>query len=192
MESALIVSSTQKSISLLTEMLKEAAINNIIAVTSGGEARRTLTQRSFDLVIVNAPLKDESGEGLSRNIASDGTSQVILAVPNQYFDEVSTICENDGVLTIAKPLNKYVFWSILKLAKATEKRLMRIQNENSKLKRRIEDIRIVDRAKYILISCLNISENEAHKYIEKRSMDSRCTRRSIAEDIIREYESDNK
>jgi len=51
------------------------------------------------------------------------------------------------------------------------------------------DIRIIDRAKCLLISYLNMSEQEAHRYIEKQAMDMRLTKRMIAEGIIKTYEN---
>jgi len=189
MESALIVSGTEKSITYFTEILSEAAIEHIIAVKTCGEARRLLLERDFDIVIINAPLRDESGELLSRHIAVKGISEVILVAASEYFDAVSANCENDGVLTISKPINRAVFWSALKLARAAQNRFKRVQTENSKLKQKIEDIRIIDRAKCILISYLNMNEQEAHRYIEKQAMDMRLTKRAVAEGILKTYEN---
>ena len=189
MESALIVTSSEKSSAYFAELLSAASIGQITALPSCGEARRLLLERDFDLVIINAPLRDESGESLSRYIAVKGMAQVILIVASEYFDAVSAICENDGVMTIAKPINRAVFWSALKLARAAQNRLMRIQAENCNLKQKIEDIRIVDRAKCILISHLNMSEQEAHRYIEKQAMDMRMSKRVIAEGILKTYEN---
>jgi len=189
MESALIVSNKEKSTAYFTEILGAASIEHIVALKSCGEARRLLLERDFDLVIINAPLRDESGERLSRHIAIKGMAQVILVVASEYFDAVSAACENDGVLTISKPISRAVFWSVLKLARAAQSRLARVQAENSKLKQKIEDIRIIDRAKCILISYMNMSEQEAHRYIEKQAMDMRLSKRSIAEGILKTYES---
>ena len=189
MESALIVSRTEKSIAFFMEALRAASIHQVAAAQSCGEARRLLLGRSFDLVIVNALLKDESGERFSRDIASKGASQVILVVKDEYFDAVSAICEGDGVLTVSKPVNKTVFWSALMLAKSAHNRVRRVQAENARLQQKIEDIRVVDRAKCILISSLHMSEQEAHRYIEKQAMDMRCTRREVAENILTTYEN---
>ena len=188
-ESALIVSSTEKSIAFLTEMLNAASVNQITALQSAGEARRLLLERDFDLVIINAPLRDESGESLSRYIASKGIAQVIFIVKSEYFEAVSAVCEGDGVLTVSKPVNRAVFWSALKLAGAAQNRLQRMKDENNRLKQKIEDIRIIDRAKCILISHLNMSEQEAHRYIEKQAMDMRAAKRVIAEGILKTYEN---
>ena len=189
MESALIVSSTEKSTAFFKEILNMASVNQVAALSSVGEARRLLLERDFDLIIVNAPLRDESGESFSRHVVSKGISQVILVVKSEYFDAISTVCEDDGVLAISKPVNRAVFWSVLKLAGSSQSRLRRMRDENSKLKQKIEDIRIVDRAKCLLISCLSMSEQEAHRYIEKQAMDMRSTKRMIAEGILKTYEN---
>jgi len=189
MESALIVSGTVKSISLFTEMLGAASFAQITAVQSGAEARQLFLERDFDLVVINAPLRDESGESLSRHVASRNIGQVILVVRSEYYDEVSAVCEDDGVLTVARPVNRTVFWSALKLAKSAQSRLKRMRTENSRLKQKIEDIRIIDRAKWILVSYLSMSEQEAHRYIEKHAMDTRATKRAVAEGILKTYEN---
>jgi response regulator NasT len=189
MESALIISTTEKSASIFSEMLNAASIKQIAFLPSCGEARRLLSEMDFDLVVVNAPLPDESGEDLSRYIASKGVSQVILAVKNEFFNAISAVCENDGVLTISKPVDKTLLWSALALAKSAQNRIKRIQAENSEIKQKIEDIRVVDRAKWILISRMSMSEKEAHRFIEKQAMDLRTTKRAIAEGILKTYEN---
>lgn len=189
MESALIVSCTEKGTAFFTELLNGISVSHIVSTPSCAEARRILLERDFDLILVNAPLKDETGERFARNAASKGISQVILVVKAEYYDAVSSVCEDEGVLTISKPVNRELFWSALKLVKSAQSRLKKAQDENEKLKQKIEDIRIVNRAKCVLISYMNMDEKEAHRYIEKQAMDMRSTRRAIAEGILKTYES---
>jgi len=189
MESALIVSCTDKGAAFFSEALSAVSVNQITVLNSAGEARRHLSERDFDLVIVDAPLSDESGENFSRNIASKNLSQVILAVKDECFIEIAADCEEDGVLAISKPVNKEVFLLSLSLARAANNRIKRIQAENAKLKQKIEDIRLIDRAKLLLISYLNLSEQEAHRFIEKQAMDLRSSKRAIAEGILKTYAS---
>ena len=188
MESVLIVSSADKGTAYFTDLLNGAPIEQITVSQSCSHARRLLLERDFDLVIINAPLRDESGESLARYIASKGISQVMLVVKSEYYDAISAACENDGVLTISKPVYKSIFWSAFMLAKAAGNRIKQVQAENERLKLKIEEIRIVDRAKCILISHVNMSEQEAHRYIEKQAMDMRATKRAIAEGILKTYE----
>ncbi len=173
----------------MEKILNEASVADITTVSNAGEARRLLLEKDFDLCIINAPLPDEFGGNIAVNIAANGISEVILIVKSEYFDEISEKVEDFGVITIAKPISKTLLWNAIKLAQATHKRIKAVQNENKKLVQKIEDIRIVDRAKCILIPHLSMSEPEAHRYIEKQAMDMRVTRREIAEKILRTYEN---
>ncbi len=188
MDQVLIVSSGEKSTEFLKQTLKNAFFLKISVFSSCASARREFYEHDYDLVIINAPLADESGEEFARFVASKGMCQVILIVKSEFYDEVSAMVEDDGVLTISKPLNKAVFWSTLKLAKSTHNRVVKMQAENRKLKEKIEDIKIVDRAKCILISYMSMTEQDAHRYIEKQAMDMRESKRKIAEGILKTYE----
>jgi len=188
MESALIVSNSEKDAALYTGFLKAASVNQVTSLQSCDSARRLILKQDFDLIIVDSPLEDESGESFSRQ-AAKGVSQVILLVESGSFDSVSAACEDDGVLIIAKPVDKSLLWSALSLARSVQNRVKRILAENAQLKQKIEDIRIIDRAKLILISSMKMSEQEAHRYIEKQAMDIRSSRRIVAEGILKRYEN---
>jgi len=190
MENALIVSNSEKNTASLIEVLKADSITRMSIVESAGAARRLFLEQDFDLVIVNMPLQDESGESLARYIASKDISQVILLVPGEHFETIAAACAEEGVLTIARPVHKTILWSTLKLAEAAQNRLKRLQAENRKLKQQIDDTRIIHRAKCLLIARHNMSEQDAHRCIEKQAMNSRSTKRAIAEGILEGYEYD--
>lgn len=189
MENALIVSSADKSTSVLTEMLKTAFCETICISKTAGEARRLLLERDFDLVLINSPLNDETGERLAIHIASKDMAQVILLTGSESFDEMSAATENAGVLVVQKPIEKSFFWAALKLARAAISRIKKVQSENQKLKQKIEDIKIINRAKFILVSHLKMDEQEAHRFIEKQAMDIRESRVEIAKGILKMYDS---
>ena len=63
-----------------------------------------------------------------------------------------------------------------------------MQRENQRLQGKIEEIRLCDRAKCALIQHRGLTEPQAHRYMEKRAMDERRTRREVAEEILRTYE----
>ena len=55
------------------------------------------------------------------------------------------------------------------------------------LQEKMADIRAVNRAKWLLISQLGMSEPEAHRYLEKQAMDQCVSKRELAESIIKTY-----
>lgn len=189
MGSALIISSTRQGQEYFQKILAEDRFGEIVTVSGGGEARRLLIENEFDLCVVNAPLPDENGAALARSIMTERNIQVILAVRAEHFDEISAKVEDAGVFTVAKPINRALLWSILKCCSASLYRMKQMQRENAQLVQKIEDIRMIDRAKCILIEYLKMSEAEAHRYIERQAMDMRLSKRAVAEDILKTYEN---
>ncbi len=189
MNSALIISHSENGIDSIVKLLKIISCKKITTAKSIGEARRLISDSIFDLFIINSPVSNESGEELAKELVTNGLSQVIMIVKNDVYEYISGKVEDFGVITVSKPLNRNSLWVSLKLAKASYARLRNMQKLNSKLTKKIEDIKVVDRAKCILISHLSMAESDAHKYIEKKAMDTRLSRREIAENILKTYEN---
>ena len=88
-----------------------------------------------------------------------------------------------------KPSTPEFFYQAAKLLSACRLRVQKLENENQKLQKRIEEIRLVNRAKLVLIQVLKMTEDQAQHYIEKQSMDLRQSRTVTAQNILRTYES---
>ena len=50
------------------------------------------------------------------------------------------------------------------------------------------EIRLVNRAKWLLIDREGMTEQDAHRFIEKQAMDCCVTRRAVADQIIARYQ----
>ena len=116
------------------------------------------------------------------------TAGVVLLVKAEMADEVAARVEDAGVFVVPKPLNRALLFGAVKLAQAANRRIMGLQRQNNILQQKIDDIRLVDRAKCALIQYRLLTEPEAHRYIEREAMDSRRTRREVAQAILRMYE----
>lgn len=187
-DNVLIVSTSQRAIDFFSEMLMQNSYSNIVVTSNCSHARRLFIERSFELCIINCPLKDEFGVNFAIEISSRSITQIILVVKNELEDEISSKVEDYGIFVIGKPINRRVFWSVLKLANASYNKILQLKNENNELLEKINDIRLIDRAKCILIQYLKMTEAEAHRYIEKNAMDLRITKKQVAENILKTYE----
>ena len=74
------------------------------------------------------------------------------------------------------------------MAEAAYRRLNGVKAENDKLKRMLGEIKLISRAKCVLVEKEFVTEEEAHKLIEKRAMETRKTRGEIAAEILKKYE----
>ena len=147
-----------------------------------------LARRQLGFILINTPLSDEFGHELAVFAAGSTGAGVVLLVKAEMADEVAVRVEDAGVFVVPKPLNRALLFGAVKLAQAANRRIMGLQRQNNILQQKIDDIRLVDRAKCALIQYRLLTEPEAHKYIEREAMDSRRTRREVAQAILRMYE----
>lgn len=189
LENIIIVSNVQKNISYFEFMLKSIDAKNVSVVFSCKEAREIMLNKPIDLVIVDSPLKDELGRNFSIDAGKNDTTQVLYCVDkNDYAKSYEELLKY-GVITIEKPFDRILIKKYLDSFSINNKKLRKMTKENKKLSDKIENIKTIDRAKYILISYLNMTEKEAHKYIEKQAMDTRVSKIEIAINILKTYES---
>ena len=184
----LIVGANDKTFALLSQLLQSGSYETPLRSGTAGEARRMLLETNADIVIINAPLRDEFGTQLALNLADDNLA-VILLVPGESYDQVCYKVEDDGVLTLGKPLSSQTLQTAIRLATALRAKLQKLDKKNQALQEKMQDIRTVNRAKWLLMEQLRMTENEAHYYIEKQAMDMRLSRREVAENIIRSYDT---
>ncbi len=188
MNKKLIVSSSEKGQELLLTLLKSHDTTLATAAHNAGEARRLLIQHDFELVIIATPLSDEFGSDLATYIADNSQAGVILIVKQDIAEQVAAKVEDFGVIVVPAPLSKVLFFQSIKMVNIMRRRMLKLQNENVKLRAKLSDTKVINRAKCILIQHLNITEEEAHKQIEKQAMDRQMTRKAIAENVIDNYE----
>lgn len=188
MERALIVSGSNQGLDILTKMVVNATkVNNILTVSSGAEARRLVSNTDYDLIVINTALTDEFGHELSMYLSEHTSSGIVLICKSAIADELTERVMDYGVCVVAKPVNRTMFFQTIRLVTATRCRIMGYQRENVKLQVKIDEIKVIDRAKCVLMEYLKLTEPQAHRYIEKQAMDTRRTKREVAQDILLRY-----
>lgn len=188
MRNALVVTPRAEDLEWFREDLAKVNIEECEVARSAGEARRILIERVFDLLVINAPLSDENGVRFAVDVIGGKANQVILMVKREYADEIAAKVEDYGVFTVEKPLSHASFWLALKMTNAAYNRTKNVISENDRLKKSLADLRLVNRAKCLLIEKLGLSEEEAHREMEKMAMDTRLEKVELAKRIIAKYE----
>lgn len=188
MDNILLVSSTSEILNIISRLLQSQSFSRIVTTQNGNEARRYLISSDFDLIIIDSPLPDEFGHSFALHAAEKTSSGIIMLAKAENLDDSLSELEDEGVFVLPKPISPEFFYQAVKLLIASRKRVAILESENQKLQGRIQEMRLVDRAKCILIQYLNMTESQAHRYIEKQSMDLRQSKTSIAENILKTYE----
>ena len=183
----LIVSASEKFNNETGALLPVGEFWPVKTAGSVSEARRMLGVQQFDIVIINAPLPDEFGTELAEDICESSDTGVLLFVKNEIYDDIYYKVMEHGVVCISKPTSRQLVSQNLRVMCSTRERLRMQEAKRATVEQKIEEIRLVNRAKWLLIEKRGMSENSAQHFIEKEAMDSRTTRRAVAESVIASY-----
>lgn len=178
MNTAIIVSGSCETAELIESTVKNAGFSTFV-IRNGNEARRIINNYTPDLIIINTPLSDEFGQELAGDFS--GTAQVILICSGDFADELTDKLHDYNITVLSRPLSRETLSSHINDGNFSEIK------ESSEVLSRIDNIRIINRAKSLLMKYLKFTEPQAHRYIEKQAMNNRCTRREAAEKIINTY-----
>ncbi len=149
-----------------------------IKTAPAGEIRSQIAERPVDGLIISS---DELNTALE---IAEHTYTAVLVLAKEGATGITESCARFGVMVCTADS----LTAVLPCFLAACVRLRSLCTETVSLKRKLDDTRIVTRAKLLLMSRLKMSENEAHRYIEKTAMDTGLKRREVAENIIRTYE----
>ena len=185
--SILIVSATDSFTSAFADLLPEARYSLVLTVTSINVAKRVLAEKTYDFVIINAPLPDDDGTRFAIDTCTTKQSAVLLLVRNDIHDDIHDKVAEYGVFTLPKPISKVTITHALNWLESARERLRQFEKKTISIEDKMAEIRLVNKAKWLLISELHMSETDAHRYVEKQAMDRCVSRRCIAEEIIKTY-----
>lgn len=182
-----LVSSSEKFNGAMLPLLPKNRFSPIGVYRDAKSARRVISKEKPDIVIINTPLPDDFGTSLALDVSETDGVCILLFTRAENFSELSSVLAPHGVLTLPKPTSPELTEEVVELMCATRERLRRIEIKKSFAEGRMEDIRVVNKAKWFLIEQLKMTEQEAHRYIEKQAMDRCVTKRVIAENILSIY-----
>lgn len=185
--SILIVSAKDSFTSAFTDLLPEARYHPLHTVTSISAAKRALAENTFDFVIINSPLPDDVGTRFAIDTCTTRQSVVLLLVKNDIHIGIHDKVAEYGVFTLPKPTSKPTLIQAFGWMESARERLRQFEKKSLSIEEKMTEIRLVNKAKWILISELKMSEPDAHRYIEKQAMDRCVSKKCIAEKIIKTY-----
>ena len=185
---ALLVSSSEAQTQRISALLTRA---RIVPFNHAAGARQALEQfdaGGIDGVLIAEPVAGSSGQELALQLKKRHCMAVLLLAAPEHADAAAALLEQSGVLVLPIDAPESLIVQTIRLLTAVRIQLEQMQHKTEKLEAKVADIRIINRAKLLLVQHLQMTETEAHKYIEKQAMNTSKPRRTIAENIIRTYE----
>ncbi len=182
--SVLVVSAAEKFNAALLPLLTPVGYGPVCVVSDISAAKRAVAERSFDFVIINAPLPDDMGVRFAVDICAAAETVVLLLLREAFFAELTERLTPHGVFTLLKPTSPGRMATALQWMATARERLRKTEKKTLTLQEKMDEIRLVNRAKWVLIERRGMDEPQAHRYIEKLAMDRCVTRRAVAQEIV--------
>ena len=173
------------------KMIRELAGLHLTAQAafSAPEARNALKTGDFSILMIVLPLPGD-GAQLALDAARHTDCAVVLIGREEMREETGVQkARESGALFLVRPLRRETLSFVLECALAIHRRVAFLQEKNALLKRQMREIGAVERAKYLLMQTLGLTEAQAHRLIEKQAMDERQTRAEVAMRILKTYEN---
>ena len=170
------------------EKIKNALQQNGYSVadlcTSSNDMLRKVRLNPPEILLINFDMPDMTGLEASRIIGDENLCSIILLVNSDQREFCNGRVEDYDITMYVKPLNKMALLSTIDTVVQSRMRIRRLSDQLFTLKRGMEERKLVERAKGILMKKKSISEAEAYRRIQKMSMDSRVSMKDIAQKII--------
>jgi len=186
----MIVSSSKPVISRINELLLKEGFLSCICANGISGAKRIIIETDVDLVIIDVPLPDEDATAFALHLAASKSFDygVIILTKADIYEQNSYQAERMGIVTFKKPVDPHLLVQTIRLLLSFRVKMKSLESKADKLQQKLEDDRLVNRAKFLLVEHLKMSEQDSHHYIEKRAMDGCVKKTKIANDVIRIYE----
>lgn len=162
-------------------------VGTVLTPSSEAECLGVLARGGADFAVV---VQREDGRGVEFALKCAAASEAtvvfvpVRALPKMLLDKLTAggVCVLDAQ---ADDGACEMFFGQLASIRTAYGALVR---ENAGLRRKVLEAQAVGRAKCLLVERRKMTEQAAHRFIEKTAMDNRLTRYAVAKDIIKGYE----
>lgn len=176
----------------LQEMLTEAGYNVVAQGSDGFEAIELCQKHMPDVVILDIEMEMLDGLSAAKMIGETCPNTAIVMLTayskNEYTDKAKDSKVSSYIL---KPVNEKLLVPNIELAVARNKELTEYLEKMKEANQQLENRKVIERAKGIVMQMRGISEEDAYSYIRNISKARSIAMAKVAEIIIRQHEGSN-
>ena len=123
----LIVSSEEKSVEFIRSCFNGISNSEIKISAAERDAEKELSEREFDIVIINSPLEDGSGKKLAALTAKICDAQILLIVKKDLYNNAVKTADENGYFCVSKPMSKDFLSQTIRLLSTMAKKVKKME-----------------------------------------------------------------
>lgn len=170
----------------LKEILEEAGHEVVGMASDGVEALGMVKEKRPDLVILDVQMPELDGIQVAKLIAHDNIAPVVLLTAFGEEDVVEKAKKSEVFGYVVKPAEERTLLPAIQIAVSQFRAKNQMVNRVKNMERELAARKLIDRAKGLLMSYYNLSEEEAYKKMQQTSMKRGEPLEIIAEKVIKE------
>ncbi|WP_234977568.1 ANTAR domain-containing response regulator [Cutibacterium acnes] len=170
--------------------LEEHGYEIVGQASDGEEAVRLANELEPDLIVMDVKMPKMDGITAADKIAEDRICAVVMLTAFSQRDLIKRAKEAGAMAYVVKPFDASDVIPAIEIAMARFAEIRGVEDEVMDLEERLESRKIVDQAKGILQTSLDLTEPEAFRWIQKTAMDLRKSMREVAQGVIDHAESE--
>ncbi|MBO8138029.1 MAG: ANTAR domain-containing protein [Desulfotomaculum sp.] len=168
----------------IKSILVKAGYMVIGEAKDGVTAIKMVRSRQPDLAIIDLSLPGMGGMEVAKILNEDKLAPVILTA-NSYRQELLDKIRGVRVQGfLIKPLEESSLVPAVELALANYHEMVKLEEKVKELNVKLENRKIIEKAKGILMETMRLTEEQAFKKLQKQSMNKRVSMRAVAEAVI--------
>lgn len=167
-----------------------AKYGRVLTAETVQEARRAVEREKIALMVIFSPLKDEEEIPRLFDMADRRGIAAGYIVGREIYGETAYRLEGRNVFVVAYPLQMDQVLQIVSFLYQVQKRFWLVLSEQERLQRQVQDVQIVCRVKCLLVEKREMTEEEAHHFIEQEAMNTGLSKREAALKILKELKQE--
>ena len=168
----------------LREMLEEEGYDVCAEAGDGRTAVELAERLRPELVILDVKMPVLDGIAAAEQIARKRIAPVVILTAFSQRDLVEKARAAGAMAYLVKPFQKKDLLPTIEMALSRYAELVGLEAEVGDLQGRLDARKAVERAKGLLMTEHGMTEPEAFRWIQRRSMDRRMTMREVADLVI--------
>lgn len=171
------------------EILEANGYDVVGEASDGFEAIEVCKKYNPSLVLMDIDMPLLDGIKASKVLTKEklvGVVILLTAFEDKKYIEMAKEVGAFGYMI--KPVNEKVFIPTVEMCLSKAEEFDELKKDYDKINNKLNDRKLIEKAKGILVKQLNSNENDAYNRIRKLSMDRRTTMAEIAKIIIVGYE----
>ena len=169
-----------------------AKYGRVLTAETVQEARRAVEREKIALMVIFSPLKDEEEIPRLFDMADRRGIAAGYIVGREIYGETAYRLEGRNVFVVAYPLQMDQVLQIVSFLYQVQKRFWLVLSEQERLQRQVQDVQIVCRVKCLLVEKREMTEEEAHHFIEQEAMNTGLSKREAALKILKELQKEEE